>query len=99
MIKLSDSSIKAEGLTFFPDDRDERAWYYVPDRPRVSATADGMAALRLVKYRRVASSEGPLGGGVLTLDVELSTTPEVLERALATLRASHPGAVLSTCSL
>jgi hypothetical protein len=91
MIIFSQSSFKAEGLTFFPDDRDEQAWYYLPDGPSISSSADGMAGIRFVKYRRLPSSEGPMGGGVFGLDVELGPTTEVLARATAALRAAHPG--------
>ena len=91
MIILSQSSFKAEGLTFFPDDRDEQAWYYLPDGPSISLAADGMAGIRFVKYRRLPSSDGPMGGGVFSLDVRLNPTPDVLDRAVAALRAAHPG--------
>jgi hypothetical protein len=94
MIILSQSSFKAEGLTFFPDDRDEHAWYYLPGRPAISSAADGMAGVRLVKYRRLPTSEGPSGSGLLSLDVELGPTSDVLDRAIAALRAAHPGADL-----
>jgi hypothetical protein len=66
----------------FKDDVDPLTLYVIPFTPRVALDENGKPIISLVWYRRDVSKltdeerKTKLGGGILTLSAELSTTPE-----------------------
>jgi len=66
----------------FKDDVDPLTLYLIPFTPRVALDENGKPIISLVWYRRDVSKltdeerKTKLGGGILTLSAELSTTPE-----------------------
>ena len=75
----------------FPDDVDALSWYYMPQSPRVALDDTGKPIFSLVQYRRDVASlseaerKTKLGGGILTLSVELSATEADIREIRRTL--------------
>lgn len=73
------------GCQVYRDDADVLAWYVMPQTPRVASDENGKAMLSLAWYRRDVSQlteaerKTRLGGGLLSLTVELAATDEQLE--------------------
>lgn len=65
------------GVDVFRDDADPLTWYIMPQRPRVALDDTGKPVFSMVWYRRDLSRlteeqrRNALGGGILTLSVEL----------------------------
>ena len=70
------------GCSVFRDDTDALAFYVMPQSPRIATDENGRPIFSLVQYRRDVAQLSEeerrtrLGGGLLTLSVELSRTPE-----------------------
>jgi hypothetical protein len=73
------------GCQVYRDDVDALAWYVMPQAPRVALDDDGKPMLSLAWYRRDLSRlteeerKTRLGGGLLSLSVELAATDEQME--------------------
>ena len=80
----------------FRDDSDDLALYLMPQSPRIALDDTGKPILSLVQYRRDLSTlteeerRTRLGGGILTLSVELSPTEEESRQIRKTV-AEDPG--------
>jgi len=91
--------VRAGELTLFRDLTDEKAYYYVSDRPRLATAADGkpeISLLRWVENKRTGAGEAEAregdGGGIVHALVTLSITPEQIQQAQAELQRQRPGA-------
>jgi hypothetical protein len=91
--------VRAGELTLFRDLTDEKAYYYVSDRPRLATGPDGkpeISLLRWVENKRTGAGEAELregdGGGIVHCLVTLSITPEQIQQAQAELQRQRPGA-------
>lgn len=96
---LLDESVRTESLTLLRDLRDEKAYYYLPNRPRLAVDAEGRPAfsfLRWVENVRSAEGDGSTaeGGGLLHLLVELDVDSKALSEARRELRRLKPGATI-----
>src|SRR5262245_22171812 len=87
MIDLGRPALHSEGLTIFADHADPGRFRYVPDVPRLRHDADGLADIRLIKYRLDPTLSEQLGGGLLTFSVELGADEPLLERSRGRLAA------------
>jgi hypothetical protein len=72
------------GFTAYPDD--QRWWRYhvVPVHPRLRIGADGLPVFHFLRYRHsdvwlAAHPDAPLGGGVISLEVDLAPTSDAIE--------------------
>lgn len=74
----------------FPDFSDPLSFYYLPNFPHVAKNVDGSPAIRLIVFREDLSTL-PEGSdeavGFLSLDVDLSWDPDVVERAARRLQS------------
>lgn len=91
--------VRAGELTLFRDLTDEKAYYYVSDRPRLATAADGkpeISFLRWVENKRTGPGEAEAregdGGGIVHALVTLGITTEQIQRAQAELQSQRPGA-------
>ncbi len=77
--------------SLFRDDVDPLVWYVMPQSPRIALDDTGKPIFSLVQYRRDVSAlseeerKTRLGGGILALSVELSTTEEEMAEIRRTL--------------
>lgn len=67
------------GITLFADHAVPNRVYYLPDRPRVRLTAGGRPEVALTRYQVDDHLRGIIGGGLLSLTVEIAVEPERLE--------------------
>jgi hypothetical protein len=91
---LLDRPYKAGELTLFADQADDKAFYYVVDKPHLALDANGtpqFSFLRWVDTKRPANSEEK-GGGIIHALVELGVSDEQLQQARAEIQALKPGA-------
>jgi hypothetical protein len=90
MLTLNGQRVIA-GCNVYEDDADWRTFYYVSTRPRIALDEGGRPIFSLVLYRRDLSDLSAeelrtrLGGGLLTLSVELAPTDEELAEIRQTL--------------
>jgi hypothetical protein len=78
-----------EVLQVFPDFSDPQQFYYLPNFPHVAKMDDGAATIRLLVYRQNLDEIPDTAADAvafLSLDVDLSWPPEVIERAASKLR-------------
>jgi len=80
---LLDSAVELRGVTVFRDHVAPSTFHYLPGRPRLV----GPGGIALLLYR------GPVGGGLLTLDVDLAIAPSVLADLRADLGTRFGGPV------
>lgn len=76
-------------LCVFPDFSDTGQFYYLPNFPHVAKMEDGTPAIRLLVFREDLDTIGeddPEAVAFLSLDVDLSWPPEVIEEAASQLR-------------
>jgi hypothetical protein len=78
MIDLARGALHALGVTLFPDHADPARFHYVPDGPRVSYRSDGTPELSLLKYQLDPALRQAVGGGLLSLTVDLGVSDDVL---------------------
>lgn len=81
MIDLGRPALSALGVTLFPDHADPGLYHYLAERPALAWSDEG-PELRLLKYRLDPALHEILGGGLLSLSVDL----RVDEERLSTLR-------------
>jgi hypothetical protein len=80
----------------FRDDGDDLSFYLMPQSPRIAMDDTGKPILSLVQYRRDLTNlteeerRTRLGGGILTLSVELSPTDDEMKQIRKTV-AEDPG--------
>ncbi|MDP2315708.1 MAG: hypothetical protein Q8P41_22615 [Pseudomonadota bacterium] len=72
------------GVTVLADHADPLLFHYLPDRPRLRRDEEGRPELRLVRYALAPELREVLGGGLLSLTVDL----HVPDEALAPLRSA-----------
>ncbi|HZS35833.1 MAG TPA: hypothetical protein VFF06_03355 [Polyangia bacterium] len=77
MIDLGRAPLHAAGVTVFPDHADPTRFHFLPDAPRLRLKADGTPELSLLKYQLDPTLHAALGGGLLSLTVDLSVPDEV----------------------
>jgi len=76
-------------IQLFPDSVDPLQWYYLPNFPHVAKMQDGTPAIRLLVYREDLDEieEGDEEAvAFLSLDVDVSWPPEVVETAAKRLK-------------
>jgi hypothetical protein len=86
MIDLGRGPLHALGVTVFPDHADPARFHFLPDSPRLRFRPDGTPELSLLKYQLDPALHEALGGGLLSLTVDLSVSDDVqkqLQRKLA----------------
>lgn len=88
------NSLRIEGYTVFRDDVPESNQFYVlPDKPDIAKDDKGRPIFSLVVYRRdeeridPAKSAEDVGGGILTMTVELTVPEDKLRKIRGRLRA------------
>lgn len=77
------------GVQLLQDYNDPKAYYYVPQYPRLATRADGSLELLCLKY---VDGAGGTGGGLLHAMVEFSLPPDVLADLEAELKKQVGGA-------
>ena len=80
-------------LSVFPDFSDPTQFYYLPNFPHVAKMIDGTPAIRLLVYREdldTVAENAEDAVAFLSLDVDLSWEPDVIDRAASRLRAAQP---------
>jgi hypothetical protein len=81
-----------ERFSVYRDDVNPLQFYYMPSGPRVALDQDGKPLFSLIMYRRDLSAvpeadrATKLGGGILSLSVELSADPDELDRLTSYLQ-------------
>ncbi|HEY8020004.1 MAG TPA: hypothetical protein VIH93_02825, partial [Thermoanaerobaculia bacterium] len=80
MIDLGRPALHAEGVTLFPDHAEPARFHYLPDVPRLAHAEDGSPELTLLKYQLDPALHDALGGGLLSLTVDLGVDDERLAR-------------------
>ena len=79
------------GCRMYCDDVDPLLWYIMPQSPRIALDEAGKPIFSLVWYRRDVSKlsdedrKTRLGGGILAVSVELSTTDDEMKKLRETL--------------
>lgn len=79
-------------LSVFPDFSDPTQFYYLPNFPHVAKMIDGTPAIRLLVYREdldTVAENAEDAVAFLSLDVDLSWEPDVIDRAASRLRADN----------
>ena len=76
MIDLSKPALHGEGVAVFFDHANPGLFYYLPDCPRLRTDTSGKPELSLLKYRLDPTIHKELGGGLLSLTVDLSEAGE-----------------------
>ncbi|MGH8531190.1 MAG: hypothetical protein ACREV1_00320 [Gammaproteobacteria bacterium] len=79
MIDLGRAAFHAEGVTLLPDHAESSRFHYLPDRPELRVTPDGLPELLLVKYRLDPDLNRELGAGLLSFTVDLAVDEERLK--------------------
>lgn len=99
---LLDKSVSAGELTLFPVYKDEKSFYYLPNKPRLALDASGQPQFSFIRFVRneetgasdSSTSRTDEGGGIVTALVELGVSDEQLDEAKSALRSQVPGAVI-----
>jgi hypothetical protein len=76
-------------LQVFSDFSDPRQFYYLPNYPHIAKMEDGAPAIRLIVYRQDLSDiaeTDPDAVAFLSLDVDLSWDPDMIDRAASKLQ-------------
>jgi hypothetical protein len=91
MIDLGRGALHAAGVTVFPDHADPARFHFLPDAPRLRTRPDGTPELALLKYQLDPALSRALGGGLLSLTVDLSVDDDAL--ALVTRKLKQQFAI------
>src|SRR3954451_25160862 len=83
---LLDEVVRAGELTLFRSYKDANTYYYVSNKARLAATADGQPEFSFLKFAtNIKPTTGDPtqaeGGGIVHFLVELGVTPEMLQEA------------------
>lgn len=89
MIDLGRAPLHAFGVTVFCDHADATRFHYVSDAPRLRTTDAGTPELSLLKYQLDPTLHQALGGGLLSLTVDLSVPDDVLKRLAGRLAQQY----------
>lgn len=81
------------GITLLQDDRDPRAYYYVPPFPRLATQADGTPAFSFIRYQGGKDEEGE--GGLFNAIIEFTLPQEVINQLERDLQKLHSGAKIA----
>jgi hypothetical protein len=77
------------GVQLLQDFNDPKAYYYVPQYPRLASKSDGSLELLCLKY---VDAAGGASGGLFHALIEYTLPPDVLEELDAELKKQVPGA-------
>jgi hypothetical protein len=96
---LIDKPVRAGALTLFPDLGDDKAYFYISDKPRLATDENGRPQFSFLRWvdnvrsgaEQAEAREGE-GGGIVHAVVALSVTPEQLRDAQRELQRKKPGA-------
>jgi hypothetical protein len=80
MIDLGKPPLHGEGVAVFRDHANAGLFYYLPDSPRLRIDSNGKFELSLLKYRLDPSLNKDLGGGLLSLTVDLAVDDDSLAK-------------------
>jgi hypothetical protein len=80
VIDLGRGALHALGVTVFPDHADPARFHFLPDSPSLRLKADGTPELSLLKYALDPMLRQALGGGLLSLTVDLSVPDEIQQQ-------------------
>lgn len=90
---ILDKPVTAGELTLFPDMEDDKAYYYLPDKPKIAINAAGKPQFSFLRYvNNTDTGEEGEGGGIVHAVVILEVTPEQRRAAERDLQSAHPGA-------
>jgi hypothetical protein len=95
---LFDEPVRAGDLMLFRDLTDEKAYYYMPTRPRLATDANGRKQFSFFRWvenaevkKEAAAREGD-GGGIIHALVTFGVPKEMLQEAERDLQRQRPGA-------
>ncbi len=95
---LLDKPVKAGELTLFPDIENDKAYYYLPDKPRVATREDGKPEFSFLMFaENVRSTPAETrgreaeGGGIVHALVTFEISPEQIQEAQSELQRVKPG--------
>jgi hypothetical protein len=98
---LLDKPVRAGELTLFQELGNEKAYYYIVDKPRIAADENGnpqFSFLRYVENVRSGAEEAEAregeGGGIVHALIELGVTDEQIAEARKELQRVAPGATI-----
>ncbi len=89
MIDLGRAPLERSGVVVFADHADPGLFYYLPSRPRLRVGEGRRPELKLVRYRLPPDQEALIGGGLLSLTVDLSVPEATLESVRAALHRAE----------
>lgn len=89
MIDLARAPVERGGVVVFADHADPGLFYYLPSRPRLRVGEGRRPELQLVRYRLPPDQQELVGGGLLSLTVDLSAPEQALESVRASLRRAE----------
>ena len=69
-----------ENITCIQDAREDKQWYYVPNKPRLAEDKNGKPIFMIVSYQKNKKAGVDEDGGVLQAAVNLSLQADVLEQ-------------------
>lgn len=89
---LINKQYRAGELTLFADKDDDKAFYYLPDRPQLALNPSGEPQISFLRWVRNDPSkpEGD-GGGVFSATIRMGVSEEQLQRARAEIGSIKPG--------
>ena len=98
---LLDKPVRAGDLTLFPDISNDKAYYYVVDKPKLAVDANGQPKFSFLRYvDNVAGTGGAAapregdGGGIVHAVVSLSVTRDQIQAAQRELQRVKPEATV-----
>ncbi|MCH9648252.1 MAG: hypothetical protein K0U98_08435 [Deltaproteobacteria bacterium] len=98
---LLDDFVQGGGMTLYRDLRDENAYYYLPNQPRLAVDEVGQPAFSFLRWAEntrpagdPSGSSDAEGGGIVHLQMELGADAEQIQRARNELRRQKPSATL-----
>lgn len=99
---LLDKPVRAGDLILFPDLNDANTYYYVVDKPKLAADANGQPQFSFLRYVENVSGSGGTdapregeGGGIVHAVVSLSVTRDQIQAAQRELQRVKPGAIVT----
>lgn len=89
---LLDKMVKAGDLSLYPDIENDKAYYYLPDQPKLAIWENGKPQFSFIKYAEQTEGREAEGGGVVHALVTFEVSEDQIREAQDELQRVRPGA-------
>lgn len=87
-----DRTVRAGDLILYADQSDDKAYYYLSDKPRLALNENGNPEFSFLRWVENKPGGEPEGGGLIHAVISLAVTEDQLQQARSELQRLKPGA-------